>query len=178
MLFNKKIVLFFVIFGYLSAQGISEEYLKEKEKKSYTVKEDFFLLKLHRITGYTAFISGLTNATLGVITLYGYYEKGKLPPQGLKYTHRVLGYLTFTLYSTNVLTGAYSFFKLINKKEGRKKRVIHMIFALTSTSLMGYGAYMAYSARTKSDYNLYYTHRNLILLSFGSTLITLGAIIW
>ncbi|MEO0254451.1 MAG: hypothetical protein ABIN20_03390 [candidate division WOR-3 bacterium] len=176
MLFNKKIVLVFLIFGYLSAQDISKEYLKEK--KTDTFKEDFFLLKLHRITGYTALISGLTNAALGATILYGYYNEGKLPPQGLRYTHKVFGYLTFSLYLTNGLTGSYSYFKLINKKEGRKKRTIHMILSLTSASLMGYGAYMAYSARTKPDYNLYYTHRNLMLLSFGVILLSVGTIIW
>jgi len=174
----KFIILLFIPIFLFSQKSLEEEFIKEKRSREYIIKKDYPLLRIHRITGYSAFTFSVINSVLGVITLYRFYRRGVPPPDGLKYTHRYLGYLTLSLYSFNTLTGIYNYIRLKKQKKGRRKRIVHMTLSIIATSLMGYGVYMSYSARTAPNFNLYYTHRNLMLISVGTTLLTIGTIVW
>lgn len=170
--------LIFFVFFHIQGKSLVEEFEKEKKGSVQIINEDSRILKLHRIGGYTALASASLNAILGYITLNNYYKKGKVPPDYLKKTHRYLGFFTLFVYSANTLTGFYNFYKFRNKKQGKNKRILHMFLSSLSTSLMIYGAYKAYSARKISEFGLYYSHRNFMLISIGVTLATIGVILW
>ncbi len=132
----------------------------------------------HRVLGYSILISGTLAASLGYINLTQYYDKGNAPPDILRWTHRALGYTTVTAAVTTATLGYINYFKLFHEKRGLFKRTVHMLLSTLATAGYVYAGVVAYRAGTRGEIDRYKTHRNIALLSLGSTILTIGWIIW
>lgn len=132
----------------------------------------------HRVLGYSTLILGTIAASLGYINLTQYYDRGRTPPDILRWTHRAFGYTTVTSSVLTATLGYINYFKLWSEKAGYFRRTIHMILSSLATAGYIYAGVIAYRASTRGEINRYRTHRDIALLSIGSTILTIGWIIW
>ncbi len=112
-------------------------------------------------------VGGVLNVLLG-LHIKGMYDHYRVPPAGLRYLHRALGYTVLSASTVQSTLGTYNFV-LLWRKGNLWKRVLHASLGLAATGLYTYAGYVAFEGR----YNL---HRNLML--GASTLSAGAALIW
>ncbi len=122
---------------------------------------------VHRYTGYTVAIGGAFNVLLG-LHIKGMYDRGRMPPSILRYTHRAVGYTVISASTVQTILGTYNFIR-IHKKKGMWKRLLHAVFGITATGAYAYAGYKAFFR----DYN---AHRDAMFVA--ATLSGIAALIW
>lgn len=143
-----------------------------------TTQKEPWSLPPHRVMGYGVLAGGTLSALLGAANFYLYYEKGQTPPDVLRITHRALGYTTVTLALTTSALGYLNYWKLRHRKAGRLKRTVHMLLSSLAAGGYLYAGTLAYRATTQGELERLRTHRNVALLSLGSTVLTVLWILW
>ena len=142
------------------------------------LEEEPWSLPVHRAMGYGLLGSGLLSAGLGTLNYSLYYQRGETPPDGLRFAHRALGYTTVTLALTTSFLGYINYWKLRHRKAGRLKRTIHMLLSTFAAGGFLYAGTLAYRATSRGELDRLQTHRNVALLSLGSTMLTIIWILW
>ena len=178
----------------------NEENLRSELKQYYIFKENVsqlsrqleqnelkesWILSTHRYFGYMTLLGVAVNGVFGY-KMWDKHNNQSVPSESEKDRHKKLGYTVAGLSVATSTLGFINFWKMKDKKIGRKKRIIHL--TLSSLATIGYitAAYKArYSRRSleegtanKPFLDLYSSHKSTAYIAIGSTLLTVGWIIW
>ncbi|MFC1558094.1 hypothetical protein ACFL40_01930 [candidate division KSB1 bacterium] len=184
-------------FSFAAYPGISEEESSQNDyfMKKYPVlseeteksgfAEESIVLKVHRYSGYLTLVGAAVNGVLGY-RMWDKYKNQTVPTENAQENHKKVGYTTAGFATATSVLGFYNFWKMRNKKAGKRKRIIHL--ALSSAATVGYitAAYKARDSRKsledgtarKPFLDLYSPHKNAAYFAIGATALTIGWIIW
>ncbi len=132
--------------------------------------------QVHRWLGYGVLTGSLVQLGLGWVALSA-YERGTRLSDGVRYTHRILGYAVIGMATAGAFVGSWNLLSM-QSEHRRKKHYLHAALSWLATGGYVLAGVLAYQARTLPDYERYRAHRNVALATAGATLLTVGVIVW